>query len=76
MVDAVVHPLLFNSGVKIAEVRPDDSSTLCEDSCTYANDGTCDEAGAVSVDLLIASRGRFWPGGVHNSALTVSSTQE
>lgn len=36
----------FPGGVKIAEVRPDDSSTLCEDSCTYANDGTCDEAGA------------------------------
>ena len=27
----------------IAEVRADDETFSCEDSCIYANDGECDE---------------------------------
>ncbi|CAM9704563.1 unnamed protein product, partial [Ectocarpus sp. 8 AP-2014] len=30
-------------GVVIAEVRKDDATFNCEDSCVYANDGQCDE---------------------------------
>lgn len=43
VVDAV-----FSSGVEIAIVREDSTSALCEDSCSFAEDGQCDEPGVVS----------------------------
>ncbi|CBN78994.1 peptidase S1 and S6, chymotrypsin/Hap [Ectocarpus siliculosus] len=33
------------SGVQIANVREDSSTNLCEDSCSFAADGQCDEPG-------------------------------
>lgn len=35
------------SGVQIADVAEDSSTALCEDSCTFADDGQCDEPGVV-----------------------------
>lgn len=35
----------FPEGIQIAMVREDSSSTLCEDSCSFAEDGQCDEPG-------------------------------
>lgn len=43
VVDAV-----FYSGIEIAIVREDSTSALCEDSCSFAEDGQCDEPGVVS----------------------------
>ena len=36
------------SGVQIADVAEDSATALCEDSCTFADDGQCDEPGVVS----------------------------
>lgn len=36
-------------GVQIAVVREDSTTALCEDSCSFADDGQCDEPGVVSV---------------------------
>lgn len=36
------------AGIVIADVRADTTTALCEDSCSFANDGMCDEPGAVS----------------------------
>lgn len=36
-------PWAREGGIVIAEVRADDETFSCEDSCIYANDGECDE---------------------------------
>lgn len=38
----------FPGGVQIAVVREDSTTALCEDSCSFADDGQCDEPGVVS----------------------------
>jgi len=35
--------MMPNGGTMIVTVHADSDSTLCDDSCTYANDGQCDE---------------------------------
>lgn len=37
----------YPGGVEIAVVREDSTTALCEDSCTFADDGQCDEPGVV-----------------------------
>ena len=41
-------PLLHLAGIQIALVREDSTTALCEDSCSFAEDGQCDEPGVVS----------------------------
>ncbi|CAB1117706.1 unnamed protein product [Ectocarpus sp. CCAP 1310/34] len=43
------------SGVVIAEVRKDDATFNCEDSCVYANDGQCDEIRVTSSVAYLGS---------------------
>ena len=40
--------LFLFAGVQIADVAEDSTTALCEDSCTFADDGQCDEPGVVS----------------------------
>lgn len=37
----------YPDGVEVAVVREDSTTALCEDSCTFADDGQCDEPGVV-----------------------------
>lgn len=40
----------FPGGVEIAAVQEDSLTAQCDDSCTFADDGQCDEPGVVSCD--------------------------
>lgn len=57
----------MEGGIVIAEVRPDDETFMCEDSCIYANDGQCDsqvinarEPEFPAQYPLHSSRGTLW----------------
>lgn len=44
-IDTGAGKVSFPQGVQIADVAEDSSTALCEDSCTFADDGQCDEPG-------------------------------
>ncbi len=44
----------FPGGVEIAAVQEDSLTAQCDDSCTFADDGQCDEPGVVSCNATAA----------------------
>ncbi|CAM9563234.1 unnamed protein product, partial [Discosporangium mesarthrocarpum] len=52
--------IILPGGVPIAKVQEDSSTALCEDSCTYAEDGVCDEPLLGSMYAYTTSSSSAW----------------
>lgn len=52
-IDTGAGQVTFPGGIEIAMVAEDSLTALCEDSCSFADDGQCDEPGVVSFFLSV-----------------------
>ena len=59
-IDTGAGKVTFPGGVEIALVAEDSLTALCEDSCSFADDGQCDEPGVVSLESTVWSISYAW----------------